>query len=1165
MKAYLWSTALLMIFLVITIPIISSNVLASLSVTTTGEDKVDGFLKTYDSVNILAHSSKTGLNASDVKLNNENTFTSCAAGVTGGTDCKYFVDSDSMRPGANEYTVTAGDENFTGYVYIDGINPRVTVSAAGFSQSKGNITVSYQVTHDPVDSSSISETPGRSCPGIKRIEFIADDGVIATKQVNQTPYNCNYIPNGVQTFHVPGTGNKKICIIAYDNLEHAGYICQNMFIDNDAPTVQDVKILRSPNMCKEFYDFSNVGGNPVCKSTTDPKLNYTPEGTEIDYISTQAEDAYVQAFINDTGNLSLSTVRADLSELVDIQQYKDQLKDMPYAAPPLSNPDMKIFTWKVKMNVFSGGAKNLVFKASDSAGNVMEKTVPVTLNLDTAKPEITSITTDKCRERCAGTECTNVCYVGPGWNKLYVKVNEVGSGLDFNNIFLDLGAFNSDYQGKQMRVAKCDQGLCEGWFQVGKGNIDAIQNELKSIAPSSLTPEEEAAAKAVISGGISNVLGIGAYALIALMLRSSYTIATATGVALPVSVIAPSQDDAGNAATGDTQGAFVLDKDAPKVEGVSVMSITDLGPVKHHKSGDLIYVVANVSDFTPVTAVADFSRVTGGGTAEEGSCSYDDKRGVAVCEWQVGPILNGPMTTFMTLNFTDFVGNTLSHKETVEILETGNESYNIWTIPGGRIINSVAPVSRATAQVMPDPGYPVYFSVPLETMYTGDDGARILGVRATNCVFGKYKNNIVEDEPEIMNNYEYGYNLAPGSDRSITPGNVYPVTLLFHLTSQPLPDESMQLKCVLQITSKLRGTLPPPQKLNLTLQIDLFNANLGEPDKALEDEMKRTEWQIFGWGQALGTIKMVFGFVKAMCNTLNMVINILNVVANLLWVLSEISETVGDAAAGWPVVGQVIKANMEITSVSTCTGGNTVTKGVKGIYQMVSYACDFVSCRRTLAGFIPGYNKVITKMTQVWSLNFKSLSQKTGAAESADWEKATSNAAVQNTLIWSVLTLCIPGIIENWEKGRSISCEYYKCLQTVPDGTPMQVCKAAKGQEICQFWVGEAFALIPFVNLMDSISSAAKSVFAQKLNLIGLTLGLTCVLPCYISSLVGKITSHLCAGYELYLMIGELIKDIKGITSITDMYSNSMYDSCRGIKKGFPQRGEGTEDLTNST
>lgn len=1120
-RKYLWSTAGFMIFLVLTIPFISSNALASLTATVNGQDGVSGFVRDYDFINVTAHSSYS-ISAQDIELN-DNTFTECSPSALGGTDCAYFVPPDQMAPGQYDFRVTdtRNDEEFTGQLHIDGTDPAVATKPVNdrsdFKHEKGNITVEYEVTHVPVGG-------GTNCPGIDRIEFVADGTVVASKEIGQDPFTCSYSEKA--NFHVSGTGNKTICIRAYDNLEQSGDVCARLYVDNEAPGVEDVRILRASAQvtCSSGYSLgADASGKPVCISTADPEMKYYPE-TEIDYASSSAESVYVEAVIDDGGTIVDTSVKADLSALMDVPAYKQNLRDV---TPIFSDAEKKTFTWRVNMQVFEGGTKNLVFKAKDEAGNQMEKTVPVELKLDAEAPEIVSITTDKCRERCAAGECSTVCFVGPGWNNVIVKVMEEGSGLDFNHIYLELGAFNEDYINP-MRVAECKPGwVCEGWFQVGKSRIMEREVHLAS----QLTTQD----------------------IIRDFVGGDFSIPTATGQTIPISVVAPSQDDAGNIVAGNTRAAFVLDKDAPQIEDVEIKSITDLGPVDHHQSGDMIHVVAEVSDYTPVTAVADFSDVAGAGITEEGYCEYDEQTGKAVCEWSIGPILNGYKVAAMQLNFTDFVGNSVSQEETIEILETGEESKNLWYIPGGEVVLASA-VSRATAQVTPSPGYPVYFSIPLKTEQTD---ARILSLRVAKCVLGENKYYLVEEDPELINDYGYGLNTKPGSE-TYPAGNVPPVTLLYHLSSQPMPEESVQVRCSLLITSNYRGEVTLPEEENVTLQIDFFDANLGEPDEALEDKLKKVEDNIFGWQEAIKVLKNVLGALKATCNLLYTIMNVLQLIGNILWAISEIFSGIGDGLTATGIFAP-FGEGPELAGKAACGSANAIEGGSKTIFKVVRYACDIISCRRTLAGVIPGYGNLMKKVTDFYK--FTSAEFERREIGQSDVSKSTMATPVQNTLGWSILTLCIPGIIENYERLIAIDCEYYKCIQTVPDGVPVQVCEATRGQARCQFVVGEILALIPFVNVLNAIGGMVQSLFANPLNFLGLALGLTCVAPCWIKGTPPKILSHICGAGEFLTLVLDVYSDIAHIGSIGDTYSSMMYDSCRDIKKGFPQRGEEGEDL----
>ncbi|MBU0628842.1 MAG: hypothetical protein KKC75_06645 [Nanoarchaeota archaeon] len=68
----------------------------------------------------------------------------------------------------------------------------------------------------------------------------------------------------------------------------------------------------------------------------------------------------------------------------------------------------------------------------------------------------------------------------------------------------------------------------------------------------------------------------------------------------------------------------------------------------------------------------------------------------------------------------------------------------------------------------------------------------------------------------------------------------------------------------------------------------------------------------------------------------------------------------------------------------------------------------------------------------------------------------------KDSLILSVFTGCLPGIIYNIEKWRQIQCNYGVCLwDSAENNIPIKTCEDQKSYLECKFWFGEIFQLLP--------------------------------------------------------------------------------------------------------
>ncbi len=1169
-KKYMWTIALFMSYLIIMIPIYSSSVLADGAVkiiSVSGEDGVNDYAKIYDYVNLSAWVTGVDNVTPNMVLVNDAPFNTCSPNPMKGYTCNYLTPYMEISDSDSGFTVNLKNGgSVSGNLYVDNQSPIVTIDPLIQTQNK-SITVNYKVSH-----------PGH-CPGITKAEFKVSEQVVnSTKlQIPSSPAGCN-IPDTPATFAYSDTGNKTVCVDVYDALGHMGEACQMSYIDTTPPTVSDVQIVRSPEVCKVDYSLNDkkdrcvsAKGMVACPlgeelNTSDGTCQYDAAETELDYVSAEPEKVWVRAVIDEHKWETSPNVKADLSDLIDVPAYKETLKNVPADTLSSSSKD-GVFVWPLMLSVFSGGERKVVFSGKDAAGNTFNETKTVMLKYDTTPPEIISIASDKCRERCANgnsSDCSNVCYVGPGWNKAIINIKETESGLDFNNIFLDLGAFSEVYKGQQMRVTECTPGwTCDAWFQVGQENINAIEEDLKSMSP-----EEQAALDALKRAREStNLISKVLLTTIAIFLRPAYTSPTATGTALPISVVIPSQDDAGNLIKGNEKAAFVLDKDAPSSEAknITIKSVTDLGEVDFHQSGDMLHIIANVSDYTPVTAVADFSNIMGGASAEKGDCNYDDTTQKAVCEWNVGPILNGYKKTTMNFNFTDFVGNTKVVAKDIEILATGKESSHLWRLAVGGTISSSNYVERRTALVMPE--YPVYFSVPL----IGDTDAKMVSLSVKNCVSNistgeQAKYYVTGMDPELVNNYAYGLNTVPGTSVSTEGGNVPAVALKYTIsTSQPMPRASIVMNCRMHIISKWKGTITPPEDVNVSLEIKFYDSTFGPIEDEALKKMNSMYNEISGSGwDFVNRMKQIIAVLSALCKIGTMIVSAINVLQNAEHMFS----------AACYASGACRLATGDTAPKIACTVAGTASWLAEyPVWQKIlDWPCKVSSCRMIEA--IPGFDKiydtfVLGSIDKVLSTPlgaalsgytaYKSFMTQTGQDINAkpassfytDLKTQNSGANViemlaDNSVVWATATLCLPGIIKHVENARQIKCKRYYCYETIPStGVPMMTCDEIYHYDECRFITGEIFNIIPWFQLLNMMSGLVKKALANAGAAIMIVGGLYCSLSCTKDD-IGNFKAWACDILDMANTITELTKDVQGIASAPARFFTSK-DFCDEI------------------
>jgi hypothetical protein len=659
-------------------------------------------------------------------------------------------------------------------------------------------------------------------------------------------------------------------------------------------------------------------------------------------------------------------------------------------------------------------------------------------------------------------------------------VNEAESGLDYSNIFLDLSRFNTKYSSANTvyRIGECKPGwVCEGWFE------------------------------------------------------AEFAASDQTGDTFPISVTARSQDDAGNPAAGETRASFVVDKDAPSIEekNMTIKAITDLGEASYYQSGDKLWISANISDYTPVTAVADFSAIMGIAGSEEGNCDYDEITQKSVCEWEVGPILNGYKKALIKFNFTDFVGNTKNVAKQIEILATGNEASSLWRIPGSRTVASSNLVDRRTALLMNE--YPVYFSVPL----FGEAEAKMLSIRVGNCVSNvstgeEAKYYFTDMDPEMINDYAYGLNTAPNTVAQEL-GNVYPVLLKYTIsTSQPMPRSSIVMNCKMNIISRWNGAVTPTEVENVSLEIKFYDSTFGP----IEDEALERMHEMWGYIDADGWkfvdgMKKALAVAKALCTIIGIIEAAWDVISNIWHIYSNIADKLP------PLKGYAPPA--------CAAGGAGQTIKQTLIEKVLEAPCKMASCR--MIELIPGFgdiwqkyvmNNVEKAMKWTGFGVYKGFLTKQGKdtmqpqfLQSSVQNHAATEQMAENSIVWAGATLCLPAIIKFANRFRQIECKRYYCYETIPStGVPMKACEDAYNYDKCRFFFGELFNVLPIGQFMNMASGLVKNALSNPWNALTVIPGLICTYSCG-KDTWGLIEAWMCDLMGMANTVADIVADTQGI------------------------------------
>lgn len=96
----------------------------------------------------------------------------------------------------------------------------------------------------------------------------------------------------------------------------------------------------------------------------------------------------------------------------------------------------------------------------------------------------------------------------------------------------------------------------------------------------------------------------------------------------------------------------------------------------------------------------------------------------------------------------------------------------------------------------------------------------------------------------------------------------------------------------------------------------------------------------------------------------------------------------------------------------------------------------------------------------------------------------------KDSLLLSIITLCLPGILEKIQELRQIKCDFAVCqYEAIKNGLSPEFCKKDKGYRECKFIVGEIFA-IPPMSILENMRQIMANILA---NPVGMAYSVTVV------------------------------------------------------------------------
>ncbi|MBI4148331.1 hypothetical protein HY490_03510, partial [Candidatus Woesearchaeota archaeon] len=511
-------------------------------------------------------------------------------------------------------------------------------------------------------------------------------------------------------------------------------------------------------------------------------------------------------------------------------------------------------------------------------------------------------------------------------------------------------------------------------------------------------------------------------------------------------------DDLGNELTNTLELEIDVDLDPPDVNPKLKLRIQHTGGAELGNVtivGDTVEVTATGSGIDE--AVGNFTELGGGlvKTTCEGNKTL-------TCVFTSQVQTSGPYNATLNFDFLDLAGNFVRLNFTMPVFAIKDDpNPNYWKVDVPRCSPSL--IDRSTVSVAP---HPVFCQIRLSSTNKNAEPVITTLPDPSLCTGNAVTDGFVTDIG-ILNN-------GIGRKDPVIKLAVGPADVTVN---------QVDLNCPINIHTRVGDFFTTnPERENVSITLEFYNFPLGELAKNVDDEVEDAIKKAEALGDWIGTVDKILDLASKICtikSTINSVVSAVDSViltlAGLAQILTKIPLFTGlgqtAAATGSTLCTKVSGPINEL--YQSAVGG--VTGEAPGLFSFLEKFCLFATCRlaipetggggplvRTeqvfgaLGGGVPwceSAQKVLSLGTEdvLQGVTGQSIEQQ--VQESYQNANGVQNLAdVKESLFWSTICLCVPGIFHNLNKLRQIQCKYATCVarDVKEKGIPLSFCKDSK-------------------------------------------------------------------------------------------------------------------------
>ena len=270
----------------------------------------------------------------------------------------------------------------------------------------------------------------------------------------------------------------------------------------------------------------------------------------------------------------------------------------------------------------------------------------------------------------------------------------------------------------------------------------------------------------------------------------------------------------------------------------------------------------------------------------------------------------------------------------------------------------------------------------------------------------------------------------------------------------------------------------------------------------MDDGLANQKW--------LGSLRKFLHYAEILCQ----IKTILTTIIGALYTVTVAVKAIGESLTAGGVTAPA-GAGVSATGSTLCQTEEISAGMYKSVVEVLDEVCSVINCNAIQGGksewSVPGVtgggapwcNNVNEFVSQIPGLNDATQSSVKREGQNAKLGQDISAAQslnVKDSLFWSTICMCLPGIVYNLEKLRQVQCFKAVCLhdEVKTQGYPVSYCNEMHQFLICQYVVGQIWATIPFSQFFDRLTNMVIDIITNPVALFTTIIGAVCESTCFV-------------------------------------------------------------------